>query len=176
LNGERMMQEWVEAGTLAGYSLVPTIAWRDEKSLRRQADLWLSMGHRCHTIHLDAYGTGVNPLRWGWRWVFAFERCFAQSDRRFIVSGIKSGWAIREMRRIWAKGNFALMTTHNDFIAARRASAGRLDVMAASFEKTVQGLAAFQAGEKTANKESRPDHWYSFAECLHQTRRGPVAS
>jgi len=164
LLGERMHQIFGEDGSLAGRTVIPSIAWMSEDSLRRQVELWTSMYPKVNTIRLDCYGYNVDRTGWTWRWLFAIEKyCKGMDHIRWIVSGITAGWAIRELNDIFPKRNYALVAPVTTFIAAQRRSTDR-EWSAREFRRRIGQLEDFRAGREVAERKPRPAVWPKFSD------------
>lgn len=165
LLGERMHQVFAKEGFDNGHTTIPSIAWADEASLRRQADLWASQPD-VNTVVLDCHGSGIHRAGWTWRWIFAMEKYFAdKTDMRWIIIGIHAGWAIREFNRIFPNGNFCVVPTFSTYIAATRGQSDE-DGMAAKFKRSIEKLEDFKLGNVVAEGQERPDEWPHFRNLL----------
>lgn len=167
LLGERMQQVFAAEGSLAGKTIIPGIAWATEESFRRQFEMWSSLYPHVHTIAFDCYGSGVSRVGWLWRWLFAFEKyCQGMDHLRFVFAGISSGWAVRELNRIFPKKNYVLVTPHNNYVAAQRGSADR-EVQGKKFRTQIKALEDYSTGEVLADEALRPEEWPKFDNLKH---------
>jgi hypothetical protein len=159
--GERMMQVFAEEGSRAGRTVIPSIAWSTEESLRRQVDLWTSQTN-INTIRLDCLGHNVNRTGWTWRWLFALEKYVQGMDHiRWIITGMTTGWSIRELNRIFPKKNYALVTPISTFIAAQRRSTDP-EWSALEFRRRIRVLQDYRDGVVLADPAIRPEAWPKF--------------
>lgn len=164
LIGERMLQIFGEEGSAAGRTIIPSIAWTTEDSLRRQTELWTSRWPRVHTIHVDCYGSGVDRVGWHWRWLFALEKYAApHTNVRWMISGMTSGWAIRELNEIFPKKNYCLMPSVSAYVGVLT---GARDPawQAQAFREKMKGFEDLRSGEIVADRMPRPDVWPTFSE------------
>lgn len=169
LLGERMMQIFAEEGSAAGQTVIPTIAWASEHSLRRQIELWTSLYPRVNTIHLDCYGKNVNRTGWTWRWLFALEKyCQGKDQIRWLVSGLNSGWAIGELNRIFPARNYNIIQPLSGFVAVFRATTDSA-VAKQRFQTKVRQAQDFRSGRAVADPLPRPERWPTFSD-VRQTR------
>jgi hypothetical protein len=165
LIGERMMQIFAEEGSRAGRTVIPSIAWSTEESLRRQVDLWTSQSN-INTIRLDCLGAGVHRTGWAWRWIFALEKYVQGMDHiRWIITGMTSGWTIGELNRIFPKKNYTLVTPFSTFIAAQRRSTSR-EWSTHEFRRQIKRLEEFRSGKNVAEAMTRPAVWPTFADVV----------
>lgn len=170
LIGERMMQIFAEEGSAQGATTIPTIAWASEASLRRQIELWTSRYPDIHTIHLDCYGSNVNHTGWAWRWLFALEKyCQGKDHIRWLISGLSSGWTIRELNRIFPKRNYNIILPLSTFIAVSRAASGP-EVVQQRFRAKIRQIQDWRSGREVADPVPRPDCWPKFSD-VRQTRK-----
>jgi len=166
LFGERMDQVFGQEGTESGQNFIPSIAWATEDSLRRQVELWVSQYPKVNTILLDCYGSGVDRVGWAWHWLFAMEKyCAPHTHIRWLLTGMTSGWIIRELNRIFPQRNYSLITTASMQIAAMRGTTDR-ERMAHRFRRSVARLEDLRAGRVVADAQPRPDHWPMFSELI----------
>lgn len=164
LIGERQLQIFGTDGSRQGRTVIPSIVWSNEESLRRQADLWLSQYPKVHTIRLDCYGKNVDRVGWAWRHLFAMEKYFKGFDHiHWIIAGMTSGWMIRELNRIFPKGNYSIVAPVNMFIAAQRGSTDPI-YSAQEFRRQIAKLEDFRSGRDVADAQPRPDHWPTYSE------------
>ena len=160
---ERMHQIFATEGTESGFNIIPSLAWANEPSLRRQVRLWVG-NPDINTIFVDAYGPAMDKQLWGWRWLEAIERyCAPHTHIRWLIGGLRSGWHIEEFRRMFPKGNFSIIAEREVFVSAMRGSANR-EIQAEKFAKRIRALEDLRTGVSTATRVPRPDHWPTAAE------------
>ena len=172
LLGERMQQIFASEGTAAGKVTIPSIAWSSEKSLRRQLELWTSQYPRVNTIHLDCDGSNVDKTLWAWRWLYAMEKyCAGRDHIRWLISGMSSGWVIRELNRIFPKKNYCLMPSVSSFIGATKGSTDP-EWQGQKFRSKMLQLQALRNGDEVAELGERPDYWpkYSDIKAYQETK------
>lgn len=166
LLGERMDQIFGQECADAQHTFIPSVAWATEDSLRRQIELWTSQYPKVNTILLDCYGSGIERVGWAWHWLFAMEKYCAQHKHiRWLLTGMTSGWIIRELNRIFEARNYALVTTSSVQIAAMRGTTDH-KLMSQRFRREVGRLEDLRAGRVVADPMPRPDHWPQFAELI----------
>ena len=164
LLGERMQQIFASEGTAAGKVTIPSIAWSSEKSLRRQLELWTSQYPRVNTIHLDCDGSNVDKTLWAWRWLYAMEKyCAGRDHIRWLISGMSSGWVIRELNRIFPKKNYCLMPSVSSFIGATKGSTDP-EWQGQKFRSKMLQLQALRNGDEVAELGERPDYWPKYSD------------
>jgi len=166
LIGERMMQVFGEEGSAAGTTIIPTIAWASEASLRRQVELWVSQYPYINTIHLDCYGADVDRVKWIWRWLYAIEKyCQPHQHIRWLVSGITTGWGIRELNEMFPNNNYNVIMPLSPYVNAMVGSTDR-EYQGQAFRKKIQTIEDFYFGRVVSEKMERPDSWPQFKDCL----------
>lgn len=166
LFGERMDQIFGQEATESGKTFIPSIAWADEDSLRRQVELWVSQYPKVNTILLDCYGTGIERVGWAWHWLFAMEKyCAPHRNIRWLLTGMTSGWIVKELNRIFEAKNYSLITTASLQISATRGTTDK-EIMAKRFRDKVGRLEDLRAGRVIADSQPRPDHWPMFKELI----------
>lgn len=107
LAGERYKQIFATEGYEAGHTIIPSVAWSSDTSLRRQLELWCSMYPQVNTVWLDLLGAGVESVSWTWSRLAGLERWMPRDvPMRWLVSGAISGWAIAELMEILPHRNF----------------------------------------------------------------------
>lgn len=159
LIGERQMQVFAADGSREGVTVIPSIVWSARESLRRQCDFWLSQYPYVNTIRIDCYGHDVDRTAWTWRHLFAMEKYLQGMDHiRWIIAGITSGWAIRELNRIFPKGNYGLVAPINNYIKALRGSTDR-EWSARTFRQSIQKIEDMRSGKVVADAVPRPARW-----------------
>jgi hypothetical protein len=169
LIGERIHQVFSEEGSRAGRTVIPSIAWSTEESLRRQIDLWTSQPN-INTIRLDCLGAGVSRYGWAWRWIYALEKYVQGMDHiRWIITGMTAGWTIGELNRIFPKKNYTLVTPFSTFIAAQRRSTDR-DWSTREFRRRIKMLEDFRSGVEIPDTVKRPDTWPTFADVISKKK------
>jgi len=170
LFGERMMQMFAQEGSDAGKTVIPSIAWCTEDSLRRQVEVWTSQYPKVNTILLDCYGSHIDAVGWAWRWLYALEKyCAGKKHIRWLFTGMTSGWAIRELNRIFPDGNYSLVTSASPQIAATRGTTDK-ERMARRFRRAMAKIEDLHSGRMVADAQPRPDHWPTFAELLRSSQ------
>jgi hypothetical protein len=106
LIGERQKQIFAQEGWEAGKTIIPSIAWSSEASLRRQLELLASWYPHVHTVFLDALGAKVDKVQWCWSRLMMLEKYAADLPFRYIIAGVTSGWALAELKHIFPRGNY----------------------------------------------------------------------
>lgn len=169
LQGERMDQILVSEGRGSGNTIIPSIAWGEpEHSLRRQMDLWLSKSG-VNTLCCDCHGPGYDRTLWTWRWLIALERYAAsQPQVRWILTGITQGWAIRELNRIFPKGNYHLIMPLSSYVHAKGATSD-IRLQEEHFRRAVERLDRLRAGADVAHPKARPAKWPTAYDCRPRT-------
>ena len=84
---------------------------------------------------------------------------------RWLIAGITSGWAIRELNRIFPGGNYCLVPSISTFVQATTKTTDR-EFMGKRYRQKLQKLENFMDGSEIADAEPRPDRWPSFADAL----------
>jgi hypothetical protein len=163
LLGERMLQIFAEEGYQAGRTVIPTIAWRSEDSLRRQVELVASLYPRVNTVMLDCYGGHVERVKWAWRWLFAIEKYCADLPIRWLIAGMSAGWAVVELREMFPRGNFHIITPAAMHRVAMSAVA-KPEIAAARFYQKIRAIEEVRSGERTPTRMPRPDEWPTFSQ------------
>lgn len=161
LLGERMRQIFAEEGAAAGRTVIPTILWSREEQLGRQVEMWLAAYPNVHTIGFDAAAGSpdVDRTAWAWRHLFAIEKYLKGADHiRWLFSGLTNGWQIRELNRIFPKGNYAVILPMSRYIAARRGSSDP-QIHRANFLRTISQIQDFLTGRVVADPRPRPKAW-----------------
>lgn len=159
LFGERMMQIFAREGSDAGMNIIPTIAWAEESSMRRQVELWASQYPYVNTIHLDCYGAKVDRKGWIWRWLYAIEKyCKPHQHIRWLISGVTAGWAIRELNEIFPNRNFNLIMALSPYVNSMVGSTDP-EFRARKFREKIRTLEDLHSGRVQAPKDPRPDEW-----------------
>jgi hypothetical protein len=162
LIGERMLQIFAEEGYYAGRTVIPSIAWRSEDSLRRQVELYKSLYPRVHTVLLDCYGSGVKTQLWMWRWLFAIEKYMTDTPIRWLIGGLSSARALMELRDILPNGNYHIITPLSMHRACMRVAQDK-EVMATRFHAKSKAIEEYASGERNIDRLPRPDEWPSFS-------------
>ena len=164
LLGERMQQVFAQDGARAGRTVIPSIAWTTESSLRRQIELWASRYPSVNTIHLDCYGSQVDRTGWNWRWLFAMEKyCAHLPHIRWLVSGMTSGWTVRELNRIFPAGNYCLAPSVSAYLGVMSGSRDPA-WQAQAFRIKMRRFEDLKAGREVAEPMARPDSWPTFSD------------
>jgi hypothetical protein len=165
LIGERMMQIFASEGHDAGRTVIPTIAWPTDNSLRRQFETWTSMYPYVNTIHIDCFGSGVNRTKWLQRWLFAFrEHCAKYPHIRWMLSGITQGWVIRHLNEIFPNGNYVLCPSVSMFVGATTKAGTDRNVHARRFYTKYRQLEAWKSGQERADFQPLPETAPTFSE------------
>lgn len=149
-----------------GNTIIPVIAWgHQESSLRRQVELLVSKP-TINTICIDAHGPGLDRTLWTWRWLIALEK-YASPHRhiRWIITGITSGWAIRELNRIFPDKNYHLILSLSAYVHAKGASAD-LRLQEEHLRRAVNRLELLRTGEDVSPAKTRPIKWPTYADCV----------
>lgn len=162
LLGERQLQIFAEEGSLAGHNVIPMIAWRDEQSLRRQAELVRSSYPHVHTVMLDCYGMHVNAEAWAWRWLFGIAKYCQDLPIRWLVAGLTAGWMVEKLNEIFPNGNYHLIASAAMHRRAMAAAASP-DIMSDRFMQSIKRLESYCSGEERVNSKDWPDEWPTFS-------------
>jgi hypothetical protein len=166
LIGERMMQVFAQEGSEAGSNIIPTIAWPSEESLRRQVETWVSQYPAINTIHLDCYGAGVDRVGWIWRWLYGIEKyCQPHQQIRWLISGITTGWAIRELNEMFPNNSYNLIMSVSPFVNSMVGSTDP-EYQGQVFRGKIKTLEDFYSGAVVADRMERPEQWPQFRDLL----------
>lgn len=155
LVGERMKQVFAQEGYECGRTVVPSLAWASETSLRRQADLIGSLYPKVNTVFLDMLALNVDKTTWLWSRFEMLHKYFAPLPCRFIISGATSGWAIAELHAIFPRGNFHLLHI-GPWMQATRSEANRHE-RAEMFRRDCQRLEEWGEGDNLPPRMPRPE-------------------
>lgn len=155
LVGERKKQVFAEEGYRAGRTVIPSLAWATESSLRRQADMIGSMWPQVNTVFLDLLATGVDRMIWLWSRFGLIRKHLAPLPQRFIISGATAGWAVAELCDIFPRGNFHLMHS-GPFMEAIRLTGTRYD-RAEHFRRSLGRVEEWTAGINRPARMPMPD-------------------
>lgn len=161
---ERQQQIFAQEGFEAGFNVIPVIAWGHLESFRRQVDFWTSLYPHVHTIAFDCLGHTVNRRLWTWRWLFAIEKYLIGLDHiRFIFSGLVSGWAIKELNRMFPNTNYHLIGSRHEYIRASSGTSNK-EAQSRALRKYIARLEDFRSGREIAETNPRPDQWPFYAD------------
>jgi hypothetical protein len=146
--GERMMQIFASEGSEAGRTIIPTICWPTDESVRRQFDFWKSMYPAINTIHIDCYGSGVNRRKWVERWLWGLKKhCSNTPHIRWIITGIQAAGAVRWLNEIFPEGNYHLSPSVSMFVGATTKAGTDKEVHARRFYSKYQKLEELRNGK-----------------------------
>jgi len=166
LHGERMHQIFGEEGSAAGVNVIPSLAWAGEESLRRQVELYVSQYPRINTIHVDCYGSNVDRVGWIWRWLYALEKyCAPHTHIRWLISGITTGWGIRELNELFPSKNYHLIMSVSGYVNSMVGSTDP-NFQAREYRKKIATLEDMYTGDVVADKIPRPTEWPQFWQLL----------
>lgn len=156
LVGERMTQLWLQRGWERGYNMVPILSFQNEEALRRQVDLFGAMYPQVNTIYIELLSRGVPREPWIFHRLDLIEKHLGHLPFRFLLSGVESGWAMRETRRVFPNGNFHVVTIWPWMRASL--SPGLKDQKARDFRQRCKALEEWHRGEGLPPAKVRPEN------------------
>lgn len=92
-----------------GRTVIPMLCWVTEDGLRRQLDAIGALYPRVHTVYVQIQSIGVGRVAELWKQFDYLEKYLAPLPFRYIINGCTSGWGVRELCRIFPRGNFHLV-------------------------------------------------------------------
>lgn len=156
LIGERQKQIFLQEGYDMGFTVIPSLAWSTEDSLRRQLDLVGSLYPAVNTVWLDLLGAEVEGNAWTWGRLEALAKHLPVNlPVRWIVCGASSAWAITELHQIFQGAPFHQVSIRPYANAVSRA--GTPNEQRERFMRACHRTEALLRGEDLPARQQRPE-------------------